>query len=242
MIFKLRFLSVCGCISVATLTLATGTTLADGCQPSSVGTAKEMSLKAVWGEPVELHGELKDSSGKAIAAAQVEIARRSARIGSPWKKVSVTEPDAAGKYLVKLDTSLGSASYKISYSGGYGYCPSEKVVQLLLPTKFSSFRVTPSRNIRSGRKITIKGRIVGPRDGSLKGRTVVIKYNSKSTNRWLPVTIGKADGRGHFSIKYRFGAVIRSGQVTLRAETIKDVSWEDLPGFSKARTIRVRAK
>lgn len=190
-----------------------------------------------FGQRPALKGVATDDAGEPLARIPLTfvssgLARDSAPnvIGS-----TITAPDGT---FVFRPPSGPSRALRVRFDGDETRSPVEAVVRIYVR---GSVRLkTGRRSIRSGRSVTLSGRVLTGRDADLPslGKEVVLEFGSGSS--WAPLDIVRTAGDGSFKTRVPLFAGRRPLTYRIRARIPIETGWEFASGASSVVKVTVR--
>jgi hypothetical protein len=197
-----------------TLSSPVTVTTRNGNRPNGVGASRQARISASFGRrrsqrvktvgygaSATLRGELTNVAGDDIVGAIVSIESRVTRRGSAWRLAGTATTDRRGRFAFR-PTVGPTRSLRIAYRAQTLDDQPSAVAEARLQVR-AGVRLT----VRP-KRVTSRGRIVfsgGLRGGPGRPDTQVAIYAVGRRGREkVPVTILRADRKGHFRFAYRF--------------------------------------
>jgi hypothetical protein len=186
----------------------------NGNRPNGLGATRQARLSASftrgrsqrvktvgYGASATLRGRLTNAAGDEIVGATLSIESRVARPGSDWRLAGTVRTERRGRFAIR-PTIGPTRSLRIAYRAQTLDDEPSAVAEARLQVR-AGVRLT----VRP-KRVTSRGRIVF--SGALRGgpgrpdTQIAIYAVGRRGRERVPVTILRADRRGHFRFAYRF--------------------------------------
>jgi GH25 family lysozyme M1 (1,4-beta-N-acetylmuramidase) len=158
--------------------------------PAKTTTAVSLRLSddAVYaGRTVNFSGQLRTSTGQALAGRRVALYRR-ADGAATWTRIAAPTTGTDGRYAVSF-AATASATFKTSYVGGTRYAESASRQQSLTvrPKVRTGSTLAVDRSAHRGRTAKVYGHLVTRSGRALAGRTMYVYQRANGATRWTLV-------------------------------------------------------
>ena len=196
------------------------------------------TLTVPFGTGVAVRGRLTGSDGAGLAGEPVAVvssAARGARSRHALRRV-VTGP--GGRFALRLPAGT-SRRVRVSFRGGDGLASSRSRPLALRVAAAVDLTAKP-RALATGESLLLRGRVRrGPARIPRRGKVVTIQYLERASGDWRPALVARTDGRGRFSVRYRFRYITGAARIRLRATALPEAGWPYAAGSSPPTTVEV---
>jgi len=182
-------------------------------------------------------GRLLNSSGRPITGAQLSILTRDRRSGARFVGRSTTTTSSSGVYRVKVRAAATRLVQVAWVSHVHDPSPQESAYVTMNTRASSSLRAS-ARTVGVGQALRLSGTV----RGTIPSRGVPLIFQGRSGNgRYTTFADGRANGKGRFTIRYRFRSGASHGRTfSFRVKLRGDARFPYALGYSKRVRVRVR--
>ncbi|MEA2320022.1 MAG: hypothetical protein QOD44_4211 [Solirubrobacteraceae bacterium] len=190
-----------------------------------------------YGARVRISGRLVNSAGQPITGALLRVLTRDRRQSARFveRYTATTGADGGYRVTVKAGASRLTQIAWRSHTKDPGFQESAYVT---LDARATSSLTARPRTLRVGRRVRLSGTV----KGTIPSRGVPLIFQGRSgTSRYTTFADGRANRRGHFSIRYRFRSATSRGRTfSFRVKLRGDARFPYASGYSKRVRVRVR--
>lgn len=182
-------------------------------------------VRGIYNRPFVLRGHMQRPDGTALGGLGVELRDSSGRY------ITGARTDAAGSFTIPARATIGGV-WTVNQVG-----QAERAGAALLEvTPIVRVAMNVTRGARSGRKLTITGRLI-PQAGAYN-KAIQLQWNDPVTGKWRPAVNGRVAKNGRFRMVYQFR---RPGgyKVAFRVAVPTDNGWPYLATNSRVVTLTV---
>lgn len=191
------------------------------------------TLSVPFGKRATARGTLMSASGAPIAGAAVDVFAKPNSTGAEYVRVGVVRTTGAGAFSYEAPAGT-SRTLRFRYEGSQQQRPSEGEVTVRVPAA-TTIKVD-RRRARNRQKVTFSGRLRGlpiPTGGKL------VDLQAFYRGRWRTFATPRANGKGAWRFKYRFGATRRPTTYRFRAVIRREAVYPYEEGLSALVSVRV---
>jgi hypothetical protein len=201
----------------------------------SGGTKKHKTVG--YRSRAKVSGRLLNSSGKPVSGATLKILTRDRRSNAHFVERWTATTGSDGIYTVKVRAAASRLVQVAWASHTHDPSPQESAYVSLAARASSSLHARP-RVIGVGQLLTLRGTV----RGVVPSRGVPVIFQGRSGGgRYATFADGRADGRGRFTVHYRFRSGASRGHTfTFRVKLRGDARFPYALGYSKRVRVRVR--
>jgi hypothetical protein len=186
---------------------------------------------------VAISGRLLNSSGRPISGALLRVLTRDRRQGAGFVERYTTTTGSDGSYRVKVRAAasrLTQVAWR-SHTKDPGF---QESAYLTLSVRASSSLTARPRLVGVGGRVRLSGTV----RGTIPSRGVPLIFQGRSgKGRYTTFADGRANRKGHFSVRYRFRSAASRGRTfSFRVKLGGDARFPYASGYSKRVTVRVR--
>ncbi len=195
-------------------------------------------LTVPFGAGVTVRGRLTGADGAALARERVEVIASVARGAVPRRALRRVVTGPGGRFSLRLPPGP-SRRVRVSFHGGDGLAPSRSRPLALRVAAAVKLTAEP-RELATGESVLLGGRVRrGPARIPRRGKLVTIQYLERASGDWRPALVTRTDGRGRFSVRYRFRYITGAARIRLRATALPEAGWPYAAGSSPPVTVGV---
>jgi hypothetical protein len=203
------------------------------CSVSAAKPVRTRTLKVAYGKAGLVRGTLTVGT-VPLPDSVVDIYSKSKATGSDFSPIGAVRTDPAGNFVYKAPAGAGRV-LRFRYAGSALHRPAVDELTLQV-TAASTLRVN-RRRARNGQPVTFTGQL---KTRPIAGRRKALNLQAFYRRRWRTFATPRADKKGRWTYRYRFGAT--HGRVVYRFRVVvpggSDYPYEK--GTSKAVTVTVK--
>lgn len=199
-----------------------------------VFTGGKQRLSVGFKRGAAVAGFLVDANLKPIARQPIEVYTTARGHAEVLAGTSSTRAD--GSYVFKLKPGV-SREVRVYYPGTETRRDTSTRVELGTGAKLT-LHVSRS-HAKSGQTVTFSGNVTSF-DGVVPASGKIVALQFLAARRWRPaVAIARTDGRGRFSVKYRFDGRAVKARIVFRVMAPAEDGWSHATSTSKRITLRL---
>jgi hypothetical protein len=182
-------------------------------------------------------GRLLNSAGRPVAGALLRINTRDRRQSVGFHQRYTTTTHSDGVYKVKV-RGVASRLVQVAWHSHVRDPSPQESAYVTLNTRASSSLKARPRVVGVGQTLRLSGRV----RGVVPARGVPVIFQGRSgSGGYSTFADGRADGKGRFSVRYRFRSGASRGRTfTFRVKLRGDARFPYALGYSKRVRVRVR--
>jgi hypothetical protein len=194
------------------------------------------ALNVPFGKGAVARGTLETEAGAPLGNAVVDVHARSLAAGSEFERVAAVRTDLKGAFSYTVPAGYGRA-VRFRFEGDGRTRPTEEAVTLKVA---AAATITPShRTRRNGQSVTFKGKL---RSQPIPAAGKVLDLQAFYRGKWRTFATPRADAKGKWSYRYRFGAT--RGKVSYRFRVLirPESAYPYDVGYSNTVNVVVRGR
>jgi hypothetical protein len=190
-------------------------------------------LTVPYGDRALARGALRSRTGEALRDARVDVLSRTRGSDDGFRRVATVVTDGSGRFE-HLAARGPSRTLRFDYTGSERHRPASDDAKL--GVRASSTMHASRRTARDGDRVRFSGRLRGrpfPAGGKL------VELQARYRERWRAFEVVRADRRGEWSHRYRFGGTRGVVTYPFRAMIRREADYPYERGHSEVVKVRV---
>lgn len=179
-----------------------------------------------------LTGRLTDESGAPVRGAKVCVATRVLTDGPAERVISTPTTGSDGRFRYRLPAGPSREVRVAHWAGRHEVIERYLDLQARAVPRLS---ISPRRTIRNGQKARFEVTIPGPAQAARR-----VSVQARANGRWVHVSGGQTNRRGHWVGSYRFGSTTGTRRYAFRAIVTRQAGYPYAPGTSAVRRVTVK--
>ena len=194
------------------------------------------SRVVAFGQGASVRGKLSLADGTPLASQRVDIYEKLDASGAKYAQIDSLTTDAQGAFRFSARPGP-SRTLGLRYDGDHDRKASEATVKVLVPGS-STLKASRHRS-RNGQSVTFSGRVLGQ---PLPARGKLVDLQAFYRGKWRSFAAPRANKRGQWQYRYRFGATRGTVKYRFRAHVVPEAAYPYAAGYSKEATVTVQGR